>query len=113
MYVTEQQKVWKLTDLNNDGIYEVRTLFIDSLGTKAAQPVGGHVTRSLAFDFVNNKGEVFMNSGGGYAFILQIYPIVSPVGLNPIPEIPEIKIFPNPANHVISVQANEFSGKNV
>lgn len=62
MYVTEQQKVWKLSDNNNDGVYETRTLFIDSLGAKAAQPVGGHVTRSLAFDSVNQKVYVSIGS---------------------------------------------------
>lgn len=62
MYVTEQQKVWKLSDLNDDGIYETRVIFIDSIGAKAVQPTGGHVTRSIAFDSINQKVYVSIGS---------------------------------------------------
>lgn len=53
MYVTNERRVWKLTDTNNDGIYETRTVFIDSIAEGATQPGGGHRTRTLVFDSVN------------------------------------------------------------
>lgn len=61
MYVTEEQKVWKLADADNDGIYEHRELFIDSIGKDAVQPTGGHRTRTLVFDSVHQK--VYLSVG--------------------------------------------------
>jgi glucose/arabinose dehydrogenase len=62
MYVTEEQKVWKLTDANSDGIFESRSIFIDSIGWRAAQPVGGHRTRSIVFDAEQKKVYVSIGS---------------------------------------------------
>lgn len=61
MYVTEARKVWKLTDANQDGVYEQRSVFIDNIGGNAPQPDGGHATRTLAFDSIN--GKVYLSIG--------------------------------------------------
>jgi len=61
MYVTEERKVWKLTDANDDGVYEQREIFIDSIAEGAAQPGGGHRTRTIVFDSVNQK--VYLSIG--------------------------------------------------
>ncbi len=49
MYVAEPTKVWRLLDRDGDGIYETRSVFIDSI------PNGGvfnHYTRTILFDSV-------------------------------------------------------------
>lgn len=61
MYVTENRRVWKLNDANNDGIYEQRTIFIDSIAQNAPQPTGGHTTRTIVFDSLNQK--VYLSIG--------------------------------------------------
>jgi glucose/arabinose dehydrogenase len=61
MYVTNERRVWKLTDNNNDGVYETRTVFIDSIAEGATQPGGGHRTRTLVFDSVN--GYAYLSIG--------------------------------------------------
>jgi glucose/arabinose dehydrogenase len=61
MYVTENLRVWKLTDANNDGIYEQRVVFIDNIAQNAPQPTGGHTTRTIVFDSLNQK--VYLSIG--------------------------------------------------
>lgn len=61
MYVTEERRVLKLTDANNDGVYEQRVIFIDSIAEGAAQPGGGHRTRTIVFDSVHQK--VYLSIG--------------------------------------------------
>lgn len=62
MYVTESRNVWKLSDNNNDGIYETRAVFIDSIAQSAPQPTGGHSTRTLLFDSINQKAYLSIGS---------------------------------------------------
>lgn len=62
MYVTNERRVWKLTDTNQDGIYETRTIFIDSIAEGATQPGGGHRTRTIVFDSVNQKAYLSIGS---------------------------------------------------
>lgn len=62
MYVTNERRVWKLTDANSDGVYETRTVFIDSIAEGATQPGGGHRTRTLVFDSVNAKAYLSIGS---------------------------------------------------
>ncbi|MFN5024612.1 MAG: PQQ-dependent sugar dehydrogenase [Bacteroidota bacterium] len=62
MYVTNERRVWKLTDTNSDGVYETRTVFIDSIAEGATQPGGGHRTRTLVFDSVNAKAYLSIGS---------------------------------------------------
>ncbi len=62
LYVTEERKVWKLTDGNNDGIYESRVIFIDNIAAGAVQPGGGHTTRTLVFDSLNQKAYLSIGS---------------------------------------------------
>jgi glucose/arabinose dehydrogenase len=52
MYVTETTKMWKCTDANSDGIYESKTIFIDSIGGNTDS---GHFTRTIVFDSLNQK----------------------------------------------------------
>lgn len=62
MYVTNERRVWKLTDNNADGIYETRSIFIDNIAEGATQPGGGHRTRTLVFDSVNAKAYLSIGS---------------------------------------------------
>jgi glucose/arabinose dehydrogenase len=58
MYVTEELRIWKCTDLNADGIYETKTIFINNIGNN----LGGHVTRTVVFDSINQKAYVSIGS---------------------------------------------------
>jgi glucose/arabinose dehydrogenase len=60
MYVTETTRVWKLTDANNDGVYEQRVVFIDNIGQGAAG--GGHSTRTILFDSLHQKAYLSIGS---------------------------------------------------
>lgn len=51
MYVTEPTRIWKCTDLNNDGVYETKTIFISNLGNNQTN---GHTTRTVVFDSINH-----------------------------------------------------------
>lgn len=55
MYVATEHQVIKLRDTNNDGFYETRALFIDSVGMHGEHPTGGHVTRTIVFDSLHGK----------------------------------------------------------
>lgn len=59
MYVTDSIRVWKCVDANEDGLYESRSIFIDSIGYGAAK--GGHHTRTIVFDSINHK--VYLSIG--------------------------------------------------
>ncbi|MBC7775017.1 MAG: T9SS type A sorting domain-containing protein [Phycisphaerae bacterium] len=59
MYVTETTRIWKCTDLNADGFYETKTIFINNIGNNQT---GGHVTRTLVFDSINQKVYVSVGS---------------------------------------------------
>lgn len=61
MYVAEERRIIKLVDGNGDGVYEQRSVFIDSLAQGAQQPGGGHDTRTIVFDAKNRK--VFISIG--------------------------------------------------
>ncbi len=55
MYVAETDRVVKLTDTDADGIYETHTDFITGITDDAVNPTGGHTTRTIVFDSVNQK----------------------------------------------------------
>jgi glucose/arabinose dehydrogenase len=55
LYVALQRQVIKLTDNDGNGIYETRTVFIDNIAGGAQQPGGGHDTRTIVFDEINEK----------------------------------------------------------
>jgi glucose/arabinose dehydrogenase len=55
LYVALQRQVIKLTDTDGNGIYETRSVFIDNIAGGAQQPGGGHDTRTLVFDEINQK----------------------------------------------------------
>ncbi len=55
MYVATQRQVLKFQDLNGDGYYETRTVFIDNIAGTSTNPNGGHVTRTIVFDSTNGK----------------------------------------------------------
>lgn len=59
MYVTESTRIWKCTDLNNDGVYETKSIFISNLGNNQS---GGHTTRTVVFDSINHKVYVSIGS---------------------------------------------------
>lgn len=55
MYVTQERKVFKCVDGDDDGVYEDITTFIDTIAEGATQPGGGHRTRTIVFDSINSK----------------------------------------------------------
>jgi glucose/arabinose dehydrogenase len=59
MYVTETTRILKCTDLNADGVYETKMVFISNLGNNQG---GGHVTRTIVFDSINQKVYVAVGS---------------------------------------------------
>jgi glucose/arabinose dehydrogenase len=59
MYVTEPTRIWKCMDNNGDGFYETKTVFISNIG---GGQTGGHTTRTLVFDSVNQKAYVSVGS---------------------------------------------------
>jgi glucose/arabinose dehydrogenase len=60
MYVTEAGKIWKCSDLNQDGFYETKEVFIDSIAMPS--PTNNHKTRTLIFDSTNHKAYVSVGS---------------------------------------------------
>ena len=50
MYVAEERRIMKCTDMNHDGKYETKQVFIDNIAIGARQPGGGHDTRTIVFD---------------------------------------------------------------
>jgi glucose/arabinose dehydrogenase len=50
LYAAEERRVLELEDLDRDGIYETRRVFIDGIAEGATQPGGGHRTRTIVFD---------------------------------------------------------------
>ncbi len=59
MYVTESTRIMKCTDTNGDGIYETKTVFINNIGNGTT---GGHSTRTVVFDSLNQKVYVSIGS---------------------------------------------------
>lgn len=58
MYVTEPTRIWKCTDTDADGVYETKTIFISGIHNNN----GGHTTRSIVFDSINQKVYVSIGS---------------------------------------------------
>ncbi len=54
LYVAEETKVTKCTDLNGDGFYETKSTFI-TMVTGGQQGGGGHDTRTIVFDAAKKK----------------------------------------------------------
>jgi glucose/arabinose dehydrogenase len=61
LYVALQRQVIKLTDVDGNGIYETRTVFIDNIAGGAQQPGGGHDTRTIVFDEI--AGKMYLSIG--------------------------------------------------
>lgn len=59
MYVTEPTRIWKCQDIDGDGIYETRSVFISDIGNNETN---GHVSRTVVFDSVNEKVYVSIGS---------------------------------------------------
>ncbi len=59
MYVTETTQIWKCTDMNADGVYETKVIFINNIGNNQTT---GHVTRTIVFDSINQKVYVSVGS---------------------------------------------------
>ena len=55
LYVAEELRVVRLTDADNDGLYETRSVFIDNIAQGAQLGGGGHDTRTIVFDAKNKK----------------------------------------------------------
>lgn len=58
MYVTEPTRIWKCEDLDFNGTYETKTIFIANISNQG----GGHVTRTVVFDSINQKVYVSVGS---------------------------------------------------
>jgi glucose/arabinose dehydrogenase len=61
MYVAEELRVEKFSDNDGDGIYETRSVFIDSILPGKQRPPGGHTSRTIVFDEKNQK--VYLSVG--------------------------------------------------
>jgi glucose/arabinose dehydrogenase len=59
MYVTEPTRIWKCTDGDSNGIYENKVVFISNIGGGTS---GGHSTRTVVFDSINQKIYVSVGS---------------------------------------------------
>jgi len=59
MYVTETTRIWKCTDLDQNGKYETKTVFISNIGNGQSS---GHITRTVVFDSINQKVYVSVGS---------------------------------------------------
>jgi glucose/arabinose dehydrogenase len=57
MYVTESNRVNKLQDLDNDGVFETKSVFISNIPSGS-----GHVTRTIVFDSLNHKAYLSIGS---------------------------------------------------
>jgi|GEM_PF-330201 len=55
LYAAQERSVIKLRDLNNDGFYETRSDVIAPIAEGAAQPGGGHTTRTILIDSLREK----------------------------------------------------------
>lgn len=55
MYVAEELKVEKFTDEDENGIFETRTTFIDSILPGKQRIPGGHTTRTIIIDSLKQK----------------------------------------------------------
>lgn len=55
LYAAQERSVLRLIDTNKDGFYETRSTFIDQIAEGAAQPGGGHTTRTILFDSLHDK----------------------------------------------------------
>lgn len=61
MYVSQERKIFKCVDGNDDGVFENISIFIDTIAEGATQPGGGHRTRTIVFDSLNSK--VYLSIG--------------------------------------------------
>ncbi len=61
LYVAEEMKVEKFSDLDQDGFYETRSVFIDSILPGKQRPPGGHTSRTIIFDDIKQK--VYLSVG--------------------------------------------------
>lgn len=59
MYVTETTRIWRLTDEDQNGTYESKTVFISNIGNNETD---GHITRTVVFDSINEKVYVSVGS---------------------------------------------------
>jgi glucose/arabinose dehydrogenase len=55
LYVACETRVEKFDDNDKDGVYETRSVFIDSVLKGNKRPPGGHTTRTIVFDPPNNR----------------------------------------------------------
>jgi len=61
MYATSAKQVFRLTSSAANSVYDLRSVFIDSIASLAQNPNGGHQTRTIVFDSAN--GRIFLSVG--------------------------------------------------
>ncbi|MDP1728542.1 MAG: T9SS type A sorting domain-containing protein [Bacteroidota bacterium] len=59
IFVAEEKRILKCSDLNQDGFFETKEVFIDSIGMNSG---GGHYSRTIVFDSINHKMYLSMGS---------------------------------------------------
>jgi len=62
IWVAEQTRVLKCSDLDKDGVYETKEVIINNLASQAPQPLLGHTTRSILIDDAKQKIYVSIGS---------------------------------------------------
>ena len=61
LYVADTNRIYRLVDGDGDGLYEDRQIFIDELPTFHDRGGANHVTKTIAFDQINDK--LYVNVG--------------------------------------------------
>lgn len=62
IYVAEETRILECADLNSDGFFETKSVYIDSIGLRSNHPTGGHRSRTLVIDSVRQKIYVSIGS---------------------------------------------------
>ncbi|OYU97631.1 MAG: hypothetical protein CFE21_04890 [Bacteroidetes bacterium B1(2017)] len=62
IYVAEETRILKCSDLDLDGFFETKETLIDSIGLRGNHIGGGHTTRTILIDEINNKLYVSIGS---------------------------------------------------
>ncbi len=61
IYVAEETKILKCSDLDRNGFFETKIVLIDSIGLRSNYPGGGHTSRTILID--SNKQKIYVSIG--------------------------------------------------
>jgi len=61
IYVAEETRILKCSDIDNNGFFETKIVLIDSIGLRSNYPGGGHTSRTILIDA--NKQKIYVSIG--------------------------------------------------